>query len=362
MRTIPLASLVVAGLFLVPSEGRANIIDIRCSADSLSPDQARLRIEWARKCGLLNYRLPEERQDYGAGLRDYKEDTGVVKHWVSGPEYDFRINDAKTNSLYYFTINTWEYEDPSGTPTWQYTNWGRNISNLRPRPIYPTFGTTESAMTGQQLWPSPEVLTNSATPNCALYTNSNGTGLASTWYVNGYCTSSCYTPEQTLSFSGGEDTILNAFNNLRMDLVTLSEESTFDNIVLADNKVKSYTTELRDNTHPILVIVTASGRQLRVTVDHPVIQGEGRIVEASTLQVGDSLVLATGRVDPIVSIDKVAHVGKVYNVQPVTTDPVSNLLVAGGIVVGSSRFQNDAVEYLNRIILSKGIPPEVIPH
>ena len=70
---------------------------------------------------------------------------------------------------------------------------------------------------------------------------------------------------------------------------------------------------------------------------------------------------ADGTLDPIVDIQKATFFGKVYNLAPVTTDRVSNILVAQGYLVGSVRFQNDEVGYLNRIILYRSIPADVLP-
>ena len=76
---------------------------------------------------------------------------------------------------------------------------------------------------------------------------------------------------------------------------------------------------------------------------------------------GDELVRADGSLDPIVKIDRTIHEGKVYNLRPVSEDHVSNVLVAQGFLVGSSRFQNDDVEYMNRVILYTSVPQQTIP-
>jgi hypothetical protein len=44
----------------------------------------------------------------------------------------------------------------------------------------------------------------------------------------------------------------------------------------------------------------------------------------------------------------------------VSPEPVANILIAQGYLVGSSRFQNDDVGYMNRILLLRAAP-DVMP-
>jgi len=55
------------------------------------------------------------------------------------------------------------------------------------------------------------------------------------------------------------------------------------------------------------------------------------------------------------------YFGKVYNIKPASTNRVANILIAQGFLVGSSRFQNEDADFINRIILGHGIPANVIP-
>ena len=91
------------------------------------------------------------------------------------------------------------------------------------------------------------------------------------------------------------------------------------------------------------------------------LEGGGKVVEAHALKVGDKLIKPDGSLDPIVSVTKTSHFGKVYNLKPRSTNRVANLLIAQGYLVGSSRYQNEDVDYMNRIILGRAIPARVIP-
>jgi hypothetical protein len=58
---------------------------------------------------------------------------------------------------------------------------------------------------------------------------------------------------------------------------------------------------------------------------------------------------------------KTDYFGKVYNIKPVSRERVSNVLIAQGYLVGSARFQNDDVNYMNRALLFRAVPDVVMP-
>jgi len=357
--------VVLAAALLLPEQAQAQvIISTRCTTDNLDTNaKAEARVEWARKCGTIqNVGDPAAWYDTGLSaatggtLKDYLEsDVGRNPDGegaFTGPGYGFKVNYSAMFAVY-LSGPTYQAQDSR-----QYYYWWRDSWRKKGRALYPTFSTSTDieATNNKQLFPHPQLL------NCQLYTDQNGTQPATTpFHVNGYCEAACYTPEQEILFSDGYVPILDAFKGLREDLITLSPHATLDNVELQQNRTYSYTRELRDAEHNIFVISTRSGGQLRVTHEHPVINGEGRMVQAQTLKVGDDLVKADGSLDPIVDIQKTTHFGKVYNIAPVTTDLVSNVLVAQGFLVGSVRFQNDEVAYINRIILYRGVPAEYIP-
>jgi hypothetical protein len=354
------AVAVIGAVVLAPGvASAAPILTQRCAADSLDVNQGATRVEWARKCGLLrNVGSPEYGYDVGNGLIDYLEADPVRnpdgEGAYSAANNGFEVNNNYVNLLYLSGATT-QTTDP-----WGYKKWERPANRKRPRPLYPTFGSTANLAdpTNVQLWPHPTQAT------CDLYSTNNAQvgSQQVTFYVNGYCEASCYAPDQELLFADGYKSILDAFNARAEDLMTLTPGSTLDQIKLQQNQTYSYTVETRDTLHTLFVINTKSGGQLRVTNEHPVIDGDGRMVQAQTLKIGDDLVKADGALDKIVSVAKTSHFGKVYNLRPVSSDLVSNVLVAQGFLVGSSTFQNDDVGYINRVILYRsGIPGDVIP-
>jgi hypothetical protein len=181
------------------------------------------------------------------------------------------------------------------------------------------------------------------------------------FYVVAYCESSCYAPDQSLRFSDGDVNIAAAMKAKRDDLVTLTADATLDDLATQTSRVFSYTTEIRDAENVIYKLTTASGGSLSVTNEHPIITGFGRLVQAQKLALGDELVRADGTPDPIIKIEKSTQFGKVYNIKPVSAEPVANILIAQGYLVGSARFQNDDLRYINRILLFRGVPDDVMP-
>ncbi|AKJ06035.1 intein [Archangium gephyra] len=359
--------IILAVAILLPTQAGAQpILTTRCTLDNRATNaEAEARVEWARKCGLLrNVGSPALTRNTGLAaanggtLLEYDE-ADLAKNPTgdgvyTGPDYSFHVNETYVFAIY-LSGPTYQNNDAFGFKKWTRDSWRK-----KGRTLYPTFGTTPNLTDfgNKQLFPHP---TN--TSDCNLYTDQAGTAqsVSTTFHVNGYCEAACYTPEQELLFSDGNVRILDAVNARREDLITLAPGATLDNLELQQNRTYSYTVEARDALHDIFVITTRSGGQLRVTNEHPVINGEGRMVQAQTLKVGHELVKADGTPDEIVSIEKTTHFGKVYNIRPVSTDLVSNVLVAQGFLVGSVRFQNDEVGYINRVILYRGTPAELIP-
>jgi hypothetical protein len=174
--------------------------------------------------------------------------------------------------------------------------------------------------------------------------------------------SSCYLPDQQIAFDGGNEGILAAMTELRTGVTTLTPTSTLGNIKTQTDEVASYTHDIREAKQVIFTITTRSGGQLKVTDKHPILVGDGRIMEARSITVGNQLIKPDGTRDAVVSVTQTDYFGKVYNIKPASTNRVANILIAQGFLVGSSRYQNEDADLINRIILGHGIPENVIPH
>jgi hypothetical protein len=333
--------------------------EFRCSTDSLTPAKALQRLEWARKCGLLqNSAGPNNWFPSAAALdltfqpaKEYRELN--TNQAFSGSLHNYNVNFYYANGRYQDSTVFKVTQETLGA-TRNYFKWSHTVE--RPQPLYPSFEDTPVPATGTQLFPHPSLA------DCRLYTDRNGTApIAGEFYMITQCESSCYAPDQSLRFGKGDVNIVEAMRDKRDDLITLTPDATLDNLATQTQKVYSYTTEIRDAENTIFELFTASGGLLRVTSEHPVVTGEGRLVKASQLAEGDELLKPDGTTDVITAVEKTTHFGKVYNIKPMSREPVANLLIAQGYVVGSARFQNDDVRYINRVLLFRSIPDDKIP-
>ncbi|WP_170229345.1 Hint domain-containing protein [Polyangium fumosum] len=366
MKKITTAALVVGWLFQAQVAG-AQDINVRCNNDLLDPAQARARLEWARYCGLTKNvgspmpANPAKREDLGylsvngQSLIEFYEDFSSTNFWslrtYTSVGVEYQINDT-------YVSKQWQNGLPSTSlDVYGFQKWTRPATKAIARPMYPTFGTNASPEFGSPLFPHEHL----STTDCNLYTTRNGGSVRTDFYVNGYCTSSCYTPEQKVRMPKGDVAIREAIDSLMPEVMTVAAGSTLDDFKLVPNKVATYTTELYDTEHVIFEIEMASGGLLRVTDEHPIIQSDGRIVQAKTLKVGDELVTAQGKLDPIAKVTRTTHFGKVYNLKPATSERITHVLVAENYLVGSSAFQNEDVDYINRVIMFRSLPAEVIP-
>lgn len=169
----------------------------------------------------------------------------------------------------------------------------------------------------------------------------------------GLCVAGCYVAGTALQFADGPIAIGAAQQASQGNLVTLAPDATLDNLTTITNKVDRYTKDLVDTVQVIYTLTMASGGQLRVTNEHPLLGPDGIIRQAQMLKVGDALVRANGKPDPIVSIRTGKENTKVYNVRPVTTDYTSNIVIAEGYLNGSLRYQNEFLDTINSLILRR---------
>jgi hypothetical protein len=181
-------------------------------------------------------------------------------------------------------------------------------------------------------------------------------GLFPTSALNaGLCVAGCYVADTQLQFVDGTMGIKAALGAGKLDLLTLAPDATLDNLHFISNKVERYVTDLTESIQEIYTISMRSGGRLRVTSEHPLLTSDGVIHQAQQLKLGDELMLASGKPDPIVGIELNKILDKVYNVQPVSIDYVSNIIVAGGYLNGSLRYQNEFLSLVNALILRRSL-------
>jgi hypothetical protein len=180
-------------------------------------------------------------------------------------------------------------------------------------------------------------------------------------FMDGICMAGCYTPDQAVLFDNGAVPIEKAMASSLTGLTTLAPDATVDAISFITNTVGMYLADKVPAEQDILTFRTESGGEIKVTLEHPLVSENGTVRAARYFQAGETLLREDGSLDVIREIKQNKQLVKAYNLQPITTDKVSNILVAQGFLSGSLRYQHEWVEDVNREILRKNVPDEVIP-
>lgn len=177
----------------------------------------------------------------------------------------------------------------------------------------------------------------------------------------GYCRAGCFTPDQEILFNTpvGYKEIALASQKGISDILIVDGVDTNNEINLRSRDLVSYTVDPKAHNQPILIFQTVDG-EIQVTPNHPLVDGRGYMVAASTLKVGDSLKTVTNTNSKITSIEKVDYFGKVYNIDMGTSDMFENIIVANDFLSGTVYYQNDGISNLNRQVLRTLIPKEIL--
>lgn len=178
--------------------------------------------------------------------------------------------------------------------------------------------------------------------------------------IGRFCVSGCYTPEQKIRFKSSDEAIFDAYVNELSEIITLDASSELKNLKFISSQVEHYITDLVPGTHDVLEFHTLSGGSLRVTHEHPLVDSAGRMRSASSLKIGEALVLANGDFDPIISIDEEQYFGKVYNLEVTNQNIAEKIIVAQGYLNGTLYYQNAGLRDINRVIFRANLIPDYL--
>lgn len=166
----------------------------------------------------------------------------------------------------------------------------------------------------------------------------------------GLCRAGCFTPDQRILLGSGYLPIKKAKDLGISDIFNLRAVPNQDP-TWKIGQISSYTVDLEAHEQTILEISTEEGGQLKVTTNHPLVDGQGYMREARDLKVGDSLARVDGGSSKISAIKSVNYFGKVYNVDLNSNDLLENIIGAEGYLSGTVYYQNEGVKDLNRQVL-----------
>jgi hypothetical protein len=145
-----------------------------------------------------------------------------------------------------------------------------------------------------------------------------------------------------------------------MEVLSLSPDSTRDHLSFEPTELQACTVDIAPSWQNVIDIETISGKKLTVTTRHALLDSEGRMREADTLRVGESLVQMDGTPDPIIQLHPRRYYGKVYNVHPWSGSSMKNVVVAEGLLSGSVYYQNEGVKDLNRDLFRLHLPSGLV--
>jgi len=211
---------------------------------------------------------------------------------------------------------------------------------------YPSYGWFNDAISDYQnpkSWFAPPRLASGAKVSCSL--------IPADYEVAFYCASGCYTPDQQILSDEGPVAIGQASSMNLASVQTLTADSSLDQLHYQSGHVLSYISDAQAGNQDVLRLKMLSGGELRVTLNHPLVNAKGEVAQAQSFREGDLLVKADGQLDPILSIKKENFYGKVVNLRMTSEDLKENILVAQGYLNGSVRYQNEYVAQMNRQLL-----------
>ncbi|MBK9323605.1 MAG: PKD domain-containing protein [Bdellovibrionaceae bacterium] len=271
----------------------------RCSQDSLSNSKAQARYQWMVKC---------------------QDQVPVIKEFLTNFS-----NLNKTPKGSKLTIN----------------NGGKSKQQM-----YPTF--MNRATSPETPWIAP----TNPSASCAV---------PATAYIAAVCVSSCATPEQQIltEIEKKNDlkyvSFIEAFTQKYKRVATMASSDSMSEKRVMRTKVQQWVTELIDTNQEIIDFKMKSGRSLRLTPNHPVVAADGSLKLAADFEVGESLVELGGKLDEIVSAERINYFGKVYNLFVQSAEIHKNIVITNGYLNGTAYFQNQGAENMNRKIFKNNL-------
>ncbi|MBF0440450.1 MAG: hypothetical protein HQK54_00960 [Oligoflexales bacterium] len=172
------------------------------------------------------------------------------------------------------------------------------------------------------------------------------------------CKAGCMTGDQLILFVDGYRKISDALNLNKNDIVSLNAENSMinhdgiANLQFEKSRIKSYTRDVLkiNNQNKVRYIKTDAGGYLKITAEHPLIDGNGKMVHAKDLKVGDSLLHISGKAHKIVTIQDDVIREQVYNLDIETQKQTEQIFVVEGYLSGTNRQQGSDLAEVNRYL------------
>lgn len=243
----------------------------------------------------------------------------------------------------------------------QYATWfaialNARMQNGNPLPLYPTFGFVS-------LDGVPSAVRTPINPS-----DSCTAGLPANMVLLAFCVPGCYSPDQEVYTAATDGAIRGLFDakattietaakaNLA-NVVTLSPNASVEDPLLHSSKVDYFIKDSEGGkAQPYITFTLKSGKTLRVTPEHPMLDEQGDMMEAGTLAKGQKLFTVDGA-DEIVDILKQDLRMPAHNVAVQAMNMKQSLVVSQkGIVTGDHKYQSRLLQWMNRALFRRSIP------
>lgn len=162
------------------------------------------------------------------------------------------------------------------------------------------------------------------------------------------CPEECYTPNQQLLFNNAYQSIERAYTVSSPTVTALTGSATLMSLDTGEQPIEEFSTKGFEGD--VYTLVTDQGHRVEVTGNHPLISPSGSVVHASSLSVGDSLLMSSGEITSLVDVTTRPYSGPVWNVSPLSNNKKENILVNNGLLTGSLKFQNQFKEDEGRLL------------
>ena len=166
------------------------------------------------------------------------------------------------------------------------------------------------------------------------------------------CMAGCFTGDQKILFESGHVAIQSVYDGqTHVDkVVVLDANSEMGRLNFTSDKIGHLIGDPYPQEQEIYTVLTASGKKIRITSNHPMLTGDGRLEPANQLTREDFLIGINGVPDRIVALTVSKETVSVYHLSPESESKENNIIVAQGLLTGSLRVQNDYEKFVNRLL------------
>lgn len=162
------------------------------------------------------------------------------------------------------------------------------------------------------------------------------------------CPAGCYAPTEKVMFDGSYVSMEDAYKRNLPTITSLTAETTAGAMSFAEQPIQSYV--VGESKEDMLIVEADNGKKVQVTANHPLVNGEGEVVPASSLRVGDEILNADRSIASVTRVQKQSYDGWVMSVMPVSSNKRENVHVANGFLGGSVRFQAQWASDVTRLL------------